>query len=66
MSVRAYKAFDENMQCRSFQFEVGKTYEHDGKVLSAEAASTPVRTHLTCGATTHLIADMQWLNLAET
>ena len=37
MSVRAYKAFDKTMQCRGFQFEVGQTYEHDGKVVACES-----------------------------
>jgi hypothetical protein len=30
--VVAYKGFDKNMQCRDFQFAVGQTYEHSGRV----------------------------------
>ena len=37
MSVRAYKAFDKTMQCRGFQFEAGKTYEHKGRVEVCES-----------------------------
>ena len=28
----SYKAFDKNMQCHDFQFEVGKEYEMDGEI----------------------------------
>jgi len=31
-TVKGYKAFDSNMQCRGMQYELGKTQVHEGKV----------------------------------
>ena len=30
--ITSYKAFDKNMQCHDFQFEVGKEYEMEGEI----------------------------------
>lgn len=34
--MKAYKGFDKNLQCREFQYEEGKEYEHEGNVKCCE------------------------------
>ena len=41
----AIKGFDANMQCRGFQFEAGKTYNHTGSVVACHSGFHVVTGH---------------------
>ena len=35
-AMKGYKGFDKDLKCRGFQYEVGKTYECEGKITLCE------------------------------
>ena len=35
--VHGFKGYDKNFKCRGFQYEVGKTYEHEGEAKMCES-----------------------------
>ena len=35
--IKGFKGFDQDLTCRDFQYEVGKTYQHEGKVLLCDS-----------------------------
>ena len=34
--IKAYKAFDKDLSCRGFKYEVGKEYEETGDIKAGE------------------------------
>jgi hypothetical protein len=37
MKMKGYKAFNSDLTCRGFQFEIGETYEHKGEINPCES-----------------------------
>lgn len=35
--MKGYKVFESNWTCRGFQYEVGKTYKHEGEIELCES-----------------------------
>ena len=46
--MKGYKAFDKGLKCRGFQYEVGKTYKHDGDIELCESGFHFCKTAVDC------------------
>ncbi|WNW56792.1 hypothetical protein [Citrobacter freundii] len=48
MQITTFKGFKQDLTCRSFQFEIGKTFEHEGKVRACSAGFHSCEYPLDC------------------
>ena len=44
-TVVTVKGFDKNLRCKGFQFEIGKTYEHEGAVVICQSGFHGIEGH---------------------
>lgn len=50
--VTAYKGFKQDLTCRSYQFEIGGTYKHEGEVEACASGFHSCEYPLMSSATT--------------
>ena len=43
--IHGIKGFDQNLQCRGYQFAIGETYAHDGKVVACKSGFHAITDH---------------------